>query len=97
MAGYAQIVTKQREKRFTSALLRTLSAASLNTGRSWRPLSHWNTDATASSGTRSICRSAQPSRARNRWSQYRQWKIDLIEKMNPDWRDLYLKPRRGFW
>jgi putative endonuclease len=26
-----------------------------------------------------------------RW--YRQWKIDLVEAMNPDWDDLYLTLR----
>ena len=29
----------------------------------------------------------QREKSLKRW--YRKWKIDLIEKMNPDWRDLY--------
>lgn len=29
----------------------------------------------------------QREKSLKRW--YRQWKIDLIETMNPDWRDLY--------
>jgi len=31
----------------------------------------------------------QREKSLKRW--YRQWKIELIEKMNPDWRDLYLE------
>jgi putative endonuclease len=31
----------------------------------------------------------QREKSLKRW--YRQWKIELIEKMNPDWRDLYLQ------
>jgi putative endonuclease len=29
----------------------------------------------------------QREKSLKRW--YRQWKIELIEKTNPDWRDLY--------
>lgn len=31
----------------------------------------------------------QREKSRKRW--YRQWKIELIEAMNPHWRDLYLE------
>ncbi|MGF6254206.1 putative endonuclease [Ensifer sp. LBL] len=31
----------------------------------------------------------QREKSLKRW--YRQWKIELIEKMNPDWRDLYFE------
>lgn len=35
----------------------------------------------------------QREKSLKRW--YRKWKIDLIEKMNPDWRDLYLNCGEG--
>jgi putative endonuclease len=37
----------------------------------------------------SIGSAIQREKSLKRW--YRQWKIDLIEAMNPEWRDLYLE------
>ncbi|ANH07391.1 GIY-YIG nuclease family protein [Shinella sp. HZN7] len=39
----------------------------------------------------SIGTAIQREKSLKRW--YRQWKVELIEAMNPDWRDLYLE----FW
>ncbi|MCW5707488.1 GIY-YIG nuclease family protein [Shinella sp.] len=37
----------------------------------------------------SIGTAIQREKSLKRW--YRQWKVELIEAMNPDWRDLYLE------
>ena len=37
----------------------------------------------------SIGTAIQREKSLKRW--YRQWKIDLVETMNPEWRDLYLE------
>ncbi|MDW9594474.1 hypothetical protein GOA63_19925 [Sinorhizobium meliloti] len=52
-------------------------------GHSNVPLQSPSTPPPSSSGL------TRGSNHERRW--YREWKIELIEKMNPDWRDLYFQ------
>ncbi|MDH6206580.1 MULTISPECIES: GIY-YIG nuclease family protein [Rhizobium] len=91
MAGYVYIVTNQKNGTLyigvTSDLERRIyeHREGLTPGFAWKYgctrlvwyEEHWD-----------IGSAIQREKSLKRW--YRQWKIDLVETMNPNWNDLYL-------